>query len=92
MRLSQIIGSDFIFPKVSSGERLQARGQTAPDEVQRLCIFVRVTAAKFDVYTHVTNQIEAGTPPWRRGRLPWLFTITGLQYRKRQDLWRMAFA
>ncbi|MGB3556891.1 MAG: ArdC-like ssDNA-binding domain-containing protein [Jannaschia sp.] len=31
-----------------------------------------MTAAKFDVYTHVTNQIvaqiEAGTPPWRK---PW---------------------
>ena len=31
-----------------------------------------MTAEKFDVYTHVTNQIiaqiEAGTPPWRK---PW---------------------
>ncbi len=31
-----------------------------------------MTAGKFDVYTHVTNQIvaqiEAGTPPWRK---PW---------------------
>ena len=29
-----------------------------------------MTAEKFDVYSHVTNQIiaqiEAGTPPWRR--------------------------
>jgi len=32
----------------------------------------QITAEKFDVYTHVTNQIiaqiEAGTPPWRK---PW---------------------
>ena len=31
-----------------------------------------MTAEKFDVYSHVTNQIiaqiEAGTPPWRK---PW---------------------
>ncbi|MGJ8586293.1 MAG: ArdC-like ssDNA-binding domain-containing protein [Marinosulfonomonas sp.] len=31
-----------------------------------------MTTEKFDVYTHVTNQIvaqiEAGTPPWRK---PW---------------------
>jgi hypothetical protein len=30
----------------------------------------QMTAEKFDVYTHVTNQIvaqiEAGTPPWRK--------------------------
>ena len=32
----------------------------------------QITAEKFDVYSHVTNQIiaqiEAGTPPWRK---PW---------------------
>ena len=39
-----------------------------------------MTAEKFDVYTHVTNQIiaqiEAGTPPWRK---PW--TGSGACYR-----------
>jgi len=36
MRLNQIIGSDDIFPKISSGARRQARGQTAPGRSQVL--------------------------------------------------------
>ncbi|WP_367179880.1 ArdC-like ssDNA-binding domain-containing protein, partial [uncultured Tateyamaria sp.] len=47
-----------------------AERETDPDRITQGGS--QMTKAKFDVYSHVTNQIvaqiEAGTPPWRK---PW---------------------
>ena len=49
-----------------------------------------MTAEKFDVYSHVTNQIiaqiEAGTPPWRK---PWTGSGAGVSLPERFNVFTL---